>query len=71
MVAKEWGGRGVDWEFGVSKCKLLYIRWTGNKVLLYRVGDYIQYPMINHNGKEYERKCLYMYDYITLLYSRN
>ena len=26
-----------------------------NKVLLYSPGNYIQYPVINHNGKEYER----------------
>ena len=25
-----------------------------NKVLLYTTGNYIQYPEINHNGKEYK-----------------
>ena len=49
---KGFGG-GVDWEIGVSRCKLLYIGWTNNKILLYSTGNYIQYPMINHNGKEY------------------
>jgi len=29
----------------------------------------IQYPVINHNGKEYEKKCVY--NRITVLYSRN
>ena len=29
----------------------------------------IQYPVINHNGKEYEN--MYMYNQITLLYIRN
>ena len=24
------------------------------QVLLYSIGNYIQYPMLNHNGKEYE-----------------
>ena len=24
-------------------------------VLPYSTGDYIQYPMLNHNGKEYEK----------------
>ena len=24
--------------------------------------DYIQYPMINHNGKEYEKEYIYMYN---------
>ena len=45
-------GRGMDWEFGVSRCKLLYTEWINNKVLLYSTGNYIQYPVINHNRKE-------------------
>ena len=28
------GLKGKDWEFGISKGKLLYIGWTKNKVLL-------------------------------------
>ena len=28
VVAKgEVGGGGMDWEFGISRCKLLYIEW--------------------------------------------
>jgi len=27
-------------------------------------GNYIQYSMINHNGKEYEKECVYIYIYI-------
>ena len=43
MAAKgEEGGRGIEWEFGVSRCKLLYIGWINNKVLLYSTGNYIQ-----------------------------
>ena len=53
VVAKgEEGGGGMDCEFGISKCKLLYIEWISNKVLLYSTGNYIQHPVINHNGKE-------------------
>ena len=56
MVAKgERGGGGMDWEFGVSRCKLLHIKWINNKVLLYSTGNYIQYPEINHNEKEYKK----------------
>ena len=47
------GGGGMEWEVGFSRGKLLYIKWINNKVLLYSTGNYIQYPMINHNGKEY------------------
>ena len=32
---------GMDREFGVSKCKLLRIKWINNKVLLYSTGNYI------------------------------
>ena len=61
IVAKgEVGGEGKDREFGISRCKLLYIGWKNNKVLLYNTGNYIQYPVINHNGKEYE-KNIYIY----------
>ena len=61
MVAKgEWGGGGMDLEFGISKCKVLYIEWINNNVLLYSTGKYIQYPVINHNGKEYEKEYTYI-----------
>ena len=60
MVAKGGMGREEkDWEFGISRGKLLYIGWINNKVLLYSIGNYIQYPVINHNGKH-----IYMYIYI-------
>ena len=61
VVAKgEAGGRGMNWEFGISRCKLVYIDWLNNKVLLYSTGNYIQYPVINHNIKEYEKECIYI-----------
>ena len=49
-------GGGTGWEFGISRCKLLHIGWINNKVLLYSTGNYIQCPVINHNGKEYIKK---------------
>ena len=55
-------GEGMDWEFGISRGKLLYIGWINNKVLLYSIGNYIQYPVINHNGKENEKESSYMYN---------
>ena len=54
------GGGGMDLEFGISRGKLLYIEWINNKVLLYSMGSYIQYPVINHNGKEYEKEYIYI-----------
>ena len=29
------GGSGMDWEFGVSICKLLHLEWIGSEILLY------------------------------------
>ena len=57
MVAKGEGDwEGMEWEVGVSRCKLLYRESINTKVLLYSTGNYIQYPVINHSGKEYEKK---------------
>ena len=59
VVAKGEGeGGGVDWEFGISRGKLLHIGWIHNKVLLYSTGNNIQYPVINHHGKEYKKECI-------------
>ena len=30
---------GMDWEFGVSSCKLVYIEWINSKVLLCSTGN--------------------------------
>ena len=63
MVANgEGGGRRMEWEFGVSGCKLFYIGWINHKILLQSTGNYIQYPIINYNGKEYKRR-MYIYRY--------
>ena len=61
MDAKEEGAEGgMDWDFGVRRCKLVYIEQINNKVLLYSAGNYVQYLVINHNGKEYKKECMYM-----------
>ena len=53
---------GVEWEVGVSRCKLLHIGWINSKVPLYSTEIYIHYPMINHNIKEHiKRMCIYTY----------
>ena len=39
--------------------------------LLYSTGNYIQYPVINYNGKEYEKESMCVHNRITLLYSGN
>ena len=59
VVAGGGVGRKTELEVGVSRCKLLYIGWINNKALPYSTENYIQYPGINHSGKE----CIYMYIY--------
>ena len=43
----------------VGRSKLLHLEWINNKVLIYSTENYIQYTVINHNGKEY-RKRMYV-----------
>ena len=45
-VGERWSGR-----LQLANVKLLYMEWINIKVLLYSTGNYIQYPMTNHNGK--------------------
>ena len=59
MIAKgEEEKRKMDWEFEVSRCKLLHIEWINNKVLLYKTGNNIQHSEINHYGKECKKQCI-------------
>ena len=61
MAAKGDGvGGGMEWEVRLSRCKLLYTGWIHNKVLMYSTENYIQYPVINHNGKEFFKKRIYV-----------
>ena len=53
LPRRRGSGEGKEWEVGVSRCKLVYTDWINNRVLLYSTGCYIQYSMINHDGKEY------------------
>ena len=52
----------MDWEFEVGKCKLLYIEWINNKVLLYSTGNYILCYIL------YILYILYIYIYLYILY---
>ena len=53
-------GRGINYKFGISRKKLVYIKQLNNKVLLYSTGNYFQYSVIKHNGKEYVCVCVYI-----------
>ena len=56
----------MDWEFGVSRCKLLHLEWINNKVLLYSTGNYTQFPGIYHDGKEHFILFIY-FNYFILI----
>ena len=43
-----WLPRGMDWESGVSRCKLTPIEWINNRVLLNSTRNYIQYYTCNN-----------------------
>ena len=69
LPSGEGGRRGVNWEFGVNRCKLLYRGWINNEVLSHSTGNQFQYPVINHNGKEFKKECIC--NWVTLRHSRN
>ena len=49
VIAKgDRGGSGMDGEFGVGRCELLYLEWLSSEVLLYSTGTYIQSLGIEH-----------------------
>ena len=62
VVAKgEGGGEGST---GVQEAAdTNYITYMNSKALQYSTGNYIQYPVTNHNGKEYEKEYIYIYIY--------
>ena len=32
-------GSGMDWEFGLKRCRLLPLEWISHEILLYSTGD--------------------------------
>ena len=54
----------MNWEFGISRCKLVYIEWINSKVILY-----IQYPAINHRESKMKKNIIYIYISESLCYT--
>ena len=50
------GEGGKEWESGISRGKPLYIGWINHKSYCIAHVNYIQCPLINHNGKEYNKE---------------
>ena len=53
-------GSGMDWEFGVSRCKLFHLEWISNEVLLHSTGNYIQ-SLRQKIMEDNIRKGMYLY----------
>ena len=53
-------GRTMKWEAGISRRKLLDTEWINSRSYCIAHRTIIQYPMINHNGKEYTIKNVYI-----------
>ena len=69
VVAKGEGGGGwMDWEYGISRCKLQYIGWINSKVLLDSRANNTQYPVRNHKEKSMKKNVCVT---IIRLHSRN
>ena len=51
--------------------KHVFLEWVKTLKNIVSPGNSSQYPVINQNGKESEKECICMYNWITLLYSRN
>ena len=56
---------GTEWTGSLGlidvRCKLLHFKWISNEVRLYSTRKYIQSLMIEHDGRLYENKNVYMY----------
>ena len=63
----EKDGLGV-WD---QRMQTVNIEWINSKVPLYSAGNYTQYPVISYNGEGCEKECVYVYNWITLVCSRN
>ena len=65
----------MDGEFGVSRNKPLHLKWISNGVLLYSTEnnslEYIHSLAVKHDGKQYEKKNVYIWMTGSLCYSRN
>ena len=50
----------MDRECGVGRCKLVHLKWISNEVLLYSKGNCIQSLGLEHDGRWYEKKNVYV-----------
>ena len=51
--------KGMDWELGINRCKLLPLEWISNRILLYSTGNYV-WSLVMEPGNV-RKKNAYMY----------
>ena len=56
-IGKSSGG-GINEKFGF-KIYLSLWKTDNQQYILYNTGNYVQYPVINHNGKEYDKEYMF------------
>ena len=56
-----FGGSEIDWEFEVSRYKLLHLEWVSSEVLLYITRNYIQSLVIEHGERLYKKNNAYIF----------
>ena len=62
----------MDWEFGIGRCKHVYIGWINNSSHCTAKGNPFNTLCLSIVGKYMKQNvCIYIYNRIPLLYSRN
>ena len=56
-----WQRGRINERFGTDIYTLRYIKWRGNKDLLYSTGKLTPYCVISYMGKKSEKECIYVY----------
>ena len=51
VIKEEREETGINLEDGTNRYKLLYVKHTNNKDLLYSSGNCIQYRVVTYSGK--------------------
>ena len=52
-------GSGMDWEFGVNRCRLLPLEWISNEILLSSTGNHVQSLTMEQDNVR--KQNVYMY----------
>ena len=72
LMVDRAGRCGMDWEFQISRYKLLHWKCLGTEAISSSTGNYVQSLEIEHDGGWHKKKNVYiMYDWVPFLYSRN